>query len=249
MISLRESLMESCNPAMIQIADKLSGKKLSQYESLFGFGSKTNIDLPGEENGLIQSEDMSVVDAATNSFGQNLNVSMIQMASAFSSLVNGGNYYKPHVIKRIEKSTGEVVKSMDAVLVRQTVTSATSALIRSYLRSVVDDGTAGKAGVTGYDIGGKTGTAQKQPREDRKWVSSFIGCAPTADPQLVIYTVIDEPYGTSGTTNGSSDATILTHNILEEVLPYMNIYKDLQDKPIDTDKVEEETPVETPVTN
>lgn len=246
-IDLRHSLMLSCNPAMMQIAEKLGGEKLSKYESLFGFGSKTNIDLPGEEYGLIKDEDMSEVDAATNSFGQNLNVTMVQMASAFSSLVNGGNYYQPHMIKRIEKSTGEVVKNIEPVVVRQTVTADTSELIRDFLRSVVDEGTASKAGVTGYDIGGKTGTAQKQPREERKWVSSFIGCAPTKNPQVVIYTVVDEPYQTSGTTNGSSDSLNLSHEILKEILPYLNIYKDSQAQD-NTSDVDVEGAVDVPST-
>lgn len=151
--------MQSCNPAMMDIAARLGGVKFAQYQRLFGFGSKTGIDLPSEENGIIKKSDMSETDVATNAFGQNINVTMIQMGAAFSSLINGGNYYQPHIVKRIEKDTGEVVKTFEPTLVRQTVTASTSQLLRKYLKSTVDDGLAKKAGVTGYSIGGKTGTA------------------------------------------------------------------------------------------
>ena len=171
-VTVKEGLIQSCNPTMMQIAAKLGGVKIAKYEALFGFGNRTGIDLPGEEAGLTIGEKMKVIDAACNSFGQNINVNMVQMAAAFSSLVNGGNYYQPHIVKRIEKSTGEVVKTIEPNLVRQTVTSETSQLLRTYLRAGVDEGLARKSGVAGYAIGGKTGTAQKQPREDKKWVVS-----------------------------------------------------------------------------
>ena len=130
-ISIEQALMQSCNPAMMQIAARLGNVR-------FAFGSKTGIDLPGEEEGLTKSSTMSDTDLATNSFGQNVNVNMIQMAAAFSSLINGGNYYQPHIVKRIEKPSGEVVKSFDATLVKQTVTSSTSQYLKRYLKSTVD---------------------------------------------------------------------------------------------------------------
>lgn len=173
---------------------------------------------------------------------------MVQMAAAFSSLVNGGNYYQPHIVKRIEKSTGEVVKTIEPNLVRQTVTSETSQLLRTYLRAGVDEGLARKSGVAGYAIGGKTGTAQKQPREDKKWVVSYIGCAPTDDPQLVLYTVIDEPFETNGTSGSSLDALNLSRSIYEEALPYLNIYKDIKAEPVDTTNSAVESTVELPDT-
>ena len=247
-VTLKDGLIQSCNPTMMQIAAKLGGQKMAQYQTLLGFGSKTGIDLPGEEAGLTIGEDMSVLDAACNSFGQNINVNMVQMAAAFSSIINGGNYYQPHIVKRIETSTGEVVKTIEPTLVRQTVTAETSQLLRTYLRAGVDEGLARKSGVTGYAIGGKTGTAQKQPREDKKWVVSYIGCAPTDDPQLVLYTVIDEPYETNGTSGSSLDALNLSRSIYEEVLPYLNIYKDTQAEPEDTSDSPVETTVELPDT-
>lgn len=247
-VTVKEGLIQSCNPTMMQIAAKLGGVKIAKYEALFGFGNRTGIDLPGEEAGLTIGEKMTVIDAACNSFGQNINVNMVQMAAAFSSLVNGGNYYQPHIVKRIEKSTGEVVKTIEPNLVRQTVTSETSQLLRTYLRAGVDEGLARKSGVAGYAIGGKTGTAQKQPREDKKWVVSYIGCAPTDDPQLVLYTVIDEPFETNGTSGSSLDALNLSRSIYEEVLPYLNIYKDIKAEPVDTTNSAVESTVELPDT-
>ena len=247
-VTVKEGLIQSCNPTMMQIAAKLGGVKIAKYEALFGFGNRTGIDLPGEEAGLTIGEKMKVIDAACNSFGQNINVNMVQMAAAFSSLVNGGNYYQPHIVKRIEKSTGEVVKTIEPNLVRQTVTSETSQLLRTYLRAGVDEGLARKSGVAGYAIGGKTGTAQKQPREDKKWVVSYIGCAPTDDPQLVLYTVIDEPFETNGTSGSSLDALNLSRSIYEEALPYLNIYKDIKAEPVDTTNSAVESTVELPDT-
>lgn len=247
-ITLEQSLMESCNPAMMQIAAKLGGPKFAQYSSLLGFGSKTGIDLPGEEAGLTKDENMSDADLACNSFGQNMNVNMVQMASAFSSLINGGNYYQPHIVKRIEKQSGEVVKNNSANLVRQTVTASTSNSLKQYLKATVDSGLAQKAGVTGYSIAGKTGTAQKQPRDEKKWIISFLGFAPADDPQFVIYVTIDEPDGTNGTSGSSADVLQLTHDIMTDLLPYMNVYKDVQAEPVDTSGSPVEGTVEIPVT-
>lgn len=248
-ISLEEALMQSCNPAMMQIAAKLGGVKLAQYQRIFGFGSKTGIDLPAEENGIVKKADMSETDAATNSFGQNINVTMIQMGAAFCSVINGGNYYQPHIVKRIEKASGEVVKTFEPTLVRQTVTNSTSQLLRKYLKATVDEGLAQKAGVTGYAIGGKTGTAQKGKRDDLKWIISFIGFAPVENPQFMIYVVIDEPYETTGTSGTSSDALLLSHDILQELLPYMNVFKDAEAEPVDTSNSSDESTVNIGIEN
>lgn len=245
-ISLEQSLMQSCNPAMIQISAKLGAKKWCVYQTLYGFGAKTGIDLPREEAGVVSNSDMLPVDLACNSFGQTINVNMVQMAAAFSSIINGGNYYQPHVVKRIEKDTGEVVKNIEPLLIKQTVTENTSSLLRKYLKSTVDEGLAQKVSVTGYSIGGKTGTAQKYPRDDLKWLVSFIGCAPSQDPQVVLYVVIDEPYETTGTEGTTSDAQVLSKNIFEELLPYLNIFKDINAEEVDTSNSPDEGMVAVP---
>ena len=203
-ISLEQGLMQSCNPTMMQIAARLGGVKFAQYQRLFGFGSKTGIDLPAEENGIIKKSDMSETDVATNAFGQNINVTMIQMGAAFCSLINGGNYYQPHIVKRIEKASGEVVKNYEPTLVRQTVTSSTSKLLRRYLKSTVDDGLAKKASVTGYSIGGKTGTAQKKQKVNGtlvEYTNGFmIAYAPADNPQIAIAVAIENTKSSSTVT-------------------------------------------------
>lgn len=225
-LTLKQSLAESCNPALMQIGAKIGAAKFAKYEKLFGFGSKTGIDLPGEEHGLIKPANMSALDLACVAFGQNLNVTAVQLTAAYASLINGGNYYQPHVVKRIEKSSGEVVKNIEPTLVRQTITAETSERMREYIRSVVVDGTAGPVRIAGYDIGGKTGTAQKQPRDDKKYIVSFIGAVPMDKPQYLVYVIVNEPYGTTGVSGVTEDARSLFRGILEELLPYMGVYKD-----------------------
>ena len=146
---------------------------------------------------------------------------MIQLASAFSSIINGGYYYEPHVVKQIVKSNGSIVKNVEAAPVKQTVTKATSDYIKTGLRGCVDYGTGKSAAVPGYLISGKTGTAQKSPRKDKKYLLSFIGFAPYDDPEVVCYVVMDNPSDDSSTVTGS-----LFSAIMSEVLPYLNVAQD-----------------------
>lgn len=234
-ITLEQSIMESCNPAMIQIAAKLGTTRFGQYQRMFGFGSATGIDLPGEAEGILHPLDtLTDLDAACNSFGQNLNVNMVQMMSAYCSVINDGMYYQPHIVKRIESANGEIVSSNAATLVKQTITASTSKYLRRYLKSTVESGTASAAGVTGYSVAGKTGTAEKGVRNEQRWIISFIGHAPADDPKFAIYVLIDEPDGTTGTSGSSADVLTLTHNILTDLLPYMNVYKDAEGEEVDT---------------
>ena len=250
-LTLSQALENSCNPYMINIAIKLGNVRFAQYEKMFGFGAKTGVDLPGEATGIMYDENkITTIDAATNSFGQNVNVNMVQMLSAYSSLINDGKYYQPHIVKRIESANGEVVKENSPVLVRQTVTASTSKYLRKYLENTVELGTAHKAYIEGYSIAGKTGTAQKIPRADLKWVISFIGHAPADDPKFAIYIVLDEPDGTTGTSGSTSDALILAKDIMTELLPYMNVYKDTDEPYVDPGNAPEESGVsDVPVTS
>ncbi len=224
-INLGQAIMLSCNDAMMQIAD-LEGKNLFyQYERLFGLGQKTGIDLPGEEAGLIISaDDLGETQLATSSFGQSTSVPMIQIAAAFSSIVNGGYYYQPHVMEEIVNENGATVKNNDKTLVRRTVSEDTSKLLQKYLYQTVEAGTATGAKVKGYSIGGKTGTAQKLPRGTDARVVSFIGCSPALNPEMVIYVAIDEPQNFEKQTSGI--ATAFAGEILNEILPVLGIYPD-----------------------
>lgn len=225
--TVREALMDSCNDALMQMSYKIGKENFLEYQSNFGFGQKTGIDLPGEANTstLVYTEDtIKKIDLATNAFGQSYNCTMIQMASAFCSLVNGGTYYQPHLVTKITDASGNTVLTIEPKAVKQTVSESTSDKIRNYLYDVVSKGTAGTAKVDGYSMGGKTGTAQKIPRKDRKYLVSFMGFAPYDNPQLVIYCVVNEP--NVADQSHSYFAQNIVREILEEVLPYMNIYPD-----------------------
>lgn len=225
--SVRKALMDSCNDAIMQMGYKIGKENFTEYQGVFGFGQKTGIDLPGETNtsALVRTVDkMTPIDLATNAFGQNYNCTMIQMAAGFSSLINGGDYYQPHLVTKVMDSSGNTISTVEPKLVKQTVSESTSAQIKDYLYDVVSKGTGGTAKVDGYSMGGKTGTAQKQPRGNKQYLVSFIGFAPYDNPQMMIYCIVDEPNAKDEAH--SYFAQNIVREIMEEVLPYMNIYPD-----------------------
>lgn len=222
-LDLRHSLMESCNSALMEIGLKLGRGKFSKYNKLYGFGQRTGVDLPGETSGLIHTkEELNPVELATSSFGQTQTVTMVQMLSGFCSLVNGGNYYQPHIVKEIQNSKGDVVETVDSVVVKKTTSEDTSKSLRSYLKSTVENGTAKPAKVKGYSIGGKTGTAEKRPVSKKKYLVSFIGCTPAEDPEVAIYVIVDEPHVKDQAH--STYATEFANQILKKVLPFLGQY-------------------------
>lgn len=228
--TIEQAIMNSCNDALMQIADTIGKDEFSKYQQIFNFGLKTNIDLPGEArtDSLVKgAADMGSADLATYSFGQNFNVTMIQLASGFSSIINGGNYYQPHLVKKIVDDNGNTVETIEPVLMKQTISKQTSDTVKGYLYNTVSTGTAKSAKVEGYSMGGKTGTAEKYPRKNGKYLVSFIGFAPVEDPQVLVYVVINEPNVENQAQ--SSLATNLAKDIFTELFPYMNIYKDEED--------------------
>jgi len=225
--TLEKSLMDSCNDALMQMSYIIEKDTFTEYQSIFGFGQKTGIDLPGEANTstlVYSAEDMKTIDLATNSFGQNYNSTMIQVASAFSSLVNGGTYYQPYLVSKIVAADGGTISVTEPTVLKQTVSESTSDILRSYMYNTVTSGTGTTAKVDGYSLGGKTGTAEKQPRNQGNYLVSFIGFAPYENPELVIYCIVDEP--NTADQPHSYYAQNIVREILEEVLPYMNIYPD-----------------------
>ena len=224
-LNTAQGLMYSCNCAMMDIAAKLGKESFSEFQTIFGFGRQTGIDLPGETAGLVYDADsMGTVDLATNSFGQNFNVNMIQQVSAFASLINGGNYYQPHVVKQILSSDGQVIKTIEPTLVRRTVSTSTSEFIKDALFETVENGTAKTAIISGYSVLGKTGTAEKQPREDHKYLVSFIGAAPADDPEILIYVIVDNPTVDYEIEDVSAKLAIaIEKNIMEAIIPYINL--------------------------
>lgn len=224
--TLKQVLENSCNVGMMHIADTLGAEDFCRYQHIFGFGEYTGIDLPGEgdtSNLLYTADNMQPIDLGTNAFGQNFNVSMTQLAAGFCSLINGGNYYEPYLVKEIRNAQGDVVETKTPVLARKTVSQETCEILKDYMLGVVEEGSGKSAQVEGYAIGGKTGTAEKLPRSQGKNLNSFIGYAPQENPEVMIYVVVDEP--NLAQQAASYLATRLSADIMKEAFPYMNITK------------------------
>ena len=225
-LGLKEAIAHSCNVALMEIGAAIGPQEFSKYQHIFGFGEYTGIDLPGEgstANMLFDPDKMVSTDLATNAFGQNFNVTMVQLAAGFCSLINGGNYYEPHVVKQIKDANGNVVENIDPVLVKKTISEETSKTIREYMYETVKTGSGKNAQVEGYDIGGKTGTAEKHPRSEGKNLVSFISYAPQENPEIMVYVVIDEPNVSNQANSGL--AVSLSQKIMAEAFPYLNITK------------------------
>ena len=209
--NLTQVMENSCNVALMQIGLAIGPEEFCKYQS--------------EAVGILQSPDgMIKTDLATNSFGQNFNVTMLQLATGFCSLINGGDYYEPHLVKAIQDENGNVIQTIDPVLEKKTISKETSDKLKSYMYSVVQNGSGRYTQVEGYDIGGKTGTAEKLPRGENKNVVSFIGYAPQENPEIMIYVVIDEPNAPDQSAT-SSLISQLASDIMAEAFPYLNITK------------------------
>lgn len=230
LVTVQDSIAWSCNVALMKIAANLGKEEFAEFQKNFNFGLKTNIDLAGESrtaNLLFPVEEMKPADLATNSFGQNFNVTMIQMITGYCSLINGGYYYEPHIVNKITNSNGDVVENIEPRVLKQTVSESTSELIRQYTRAVVmEEGGSRRTGKTarpaGYAIGGKTGTAETLPRDNGQYVVSFIGHAPADDPEIAIYVVVDR--ANAPAQDDAKFATGIVRNVLTEILPYLNIF-------------------------
>ena len=225
-LTLSGALEQSCNVALMNIGSAMGSGTLAEYLSNFNIGLKTNIDLAGEartDTLVFDPDNMGSADLAISTFGQGYNVTMIQMASAFCSVVNGGYYYQPHVVKEIRNADGSVAEKITPRVLKQTISESTSDRMKGYLFNVCDIGTGKTAVPAGYLIGGKTGTAEMYPRGTGNYVVSFIGFAPVDDPQVVVYVVIDRP--NVDHQPHSSFAQEICKNIMTELLPYMQIFR------------------------
>lgn len=224
-ITIPSAIEQSCNVAMMYIGQAIGADIFTKFQTQFGFGLKTNIDLAGEARteGLTYTADqMGSTELATNTFGQGFNVDMIEMITAFCSLINGGKFYEPHVVSKIVNSSGATVENIEPRVLRETVSESTSEKIIEYCNLVVsgDNGTGKTARPAGYMIGGKTGTAQTLPRGNGEYVVSFMGYAPADDPEIAIYVVVDRPNVES--QDNAKYATTIVKKILTEALPYLN---------------------------
>ncbi|MCM1569286.1 MAG: penicillin-binding transpeptidase domain-containing protein [Roseburia sp.] len=265
-VSLEMAVAQSCNVALMKIGQIMGRDIFCDFQRDFNFGLKTNVDLAGEARtaSLIkEAQDMDAADLATYTFGQNFNVTMIQMISGFCSLINGGYYYEPHIVDKITNSSGAVVKSIEPRVLKQTVSGTTSEYIREFCTTVVTEGTGKTARPAGYMIGGKTGTAQTLPRGNKEYVVSFMGFAPADNPQIAVYVVVDRANATP--QDDAKYATGIVRDILTEALPYLNIFmteelsdaelKELEERALantleygrqEEEEPEEEEPEDTP---
>ena len=223
--TLGEVIANSCNDGMMQIGAKMGSEQFIKAQSLFNFGARTGIDLPNEGTGIIHTKDtMGETELATSAFGQGYTCTMIQEINALCSVINGGYYYQPHLVTKIKDANGGIVKTFSPTLLKQTISSNISADIRSYMELSVKEGTSHYSKVQGYSSGGKTGTAEKFPRGNGKYLVSFIGFAPVEEPEIVIYVVVDEPNVEDQAT--SRYPQYIAQGILSELLPYLNIAPD-----------------------
>ena len=213
-----QGVMNSCNPMFMELGARLGATNFKKYYNAFGLSEKTGFTIPGESSGTFH-ETLGVVDLATSSFGQTFTVTPLQMISAVSSVINGGNLMKPYIIKSYTDSSGKVIENFEPEIVRNVVSEKVSAQMREILEQVVANGTGKGAYVNGFRIGGKTGTSEKLPRGSGKYVASFVGFAPADDPQIVCLLMIDEPM--AGATGGGAVAAPAVGKIIRDVLPYL----------------------------
>ena len=227
--NLTEAMIRSCNPAFIKIGQLLGVEKFSKYFEAFGFTEKTGIDLPGEADSLyVKESDMGIVELSSSAFGQTTKVTPIQMVTAAAAVVNGGKLVTPYVVDKIIDSDGNVVKSAQTVVRRQVISEETSATMRKILEDVVTANGGGNAYMSGYRIGGKSGTSEKiddynsGKTPELRYVATFCAIVPIDDPEYVMLVVCDEP--TSGYIYGSAIAAPVVSAVFKEGLEYMGMY-------------------------
>ncbi len=218
------AVAQSCNVALMDMVSVIGKDTFLKFQPVFNLGLKTNIDLSGEARTaalVFNNNNLGDTELATASFGQGFNVTMIQMCAGYAALVNGGYYYEPHVVSKVLSPSGTVVQNIEPRMVKQVISSSTSDMIIKYCNAVVTDGTGWRAKPAGYAIGGKTGTAETLPRGNGEYVVSFISHAPADNPEIICYVVIDRP--NVSVQEDAKYATIVSKQILTELLPYLGI--------------------------
>ena len=220
--SLRQALMNSCNPVFIGLGQKIGVEKYYEYLERFGFLRKTGIDLPGEAGSIfLKKEKVGPVELATISFGQRFEVTPIQMITMVSTIANNGKYVYPRLVKKIQDAETEEIEEIEPKFGEQVISKETAKNVLSMMTSVVSEGTGKNARVQGYNIGGKTGTSEDGVNTG-KYVTSFIGVAPTDDPELTILVTLYNPTGEGGHQGGGVAAPV-AGKILSEVISYLEI--------------------------
>lgn len=236
-----EVLSNSCNVGMIKITKKMGSEIFAKYQSDFGFGEVTGIDLPGEasaENLVYSAEDLNETELATSSMGQGFNGTIIQSINAFASVINGGNLMKPYIVSEVVSADNELKYKGEPQLIRKTISKDTSDYLRTEMQKIVDDGTGKSAKINGYSIGGKTGTAEQGIRSENKRTLSFVAYFPVEDPEYIVMSVLHLPKVEG--FGGGSAAAPMTREIIEKIIEFKEIL------PNDVEEVDTNKGIEVP---
>lgn len=227
-----QGVQNSCNPVFMELGLRVGAEKFAEYFKAFGLTQKTNIELIGESNSIFYKNKMSEVDIATSSFGQGFSITPIQLITAVSAVINGGNLMKPQIVKEIRSDEG-VVKSYQPEVVNRVISEETSKTMREILESVVSspNGSGKNAYIKGYRIGGKTGTSEKGRNNDKR-IASFIGFAPADNPQIVCLVMMDEPQ--VAVRYGGTIAAPVVGSIIEETLEYLGVERQYTEDELNT---------------
>lgn len=222
-----QAMTNSCNPAFVDIGQKLGAELFCQYFNAYGLNKKTGIDLPGEVSSIyIGIENMGKVELASSSFGQTNKITPIEMITAYAAVVNGGNLVTPYVVNKIIDVNGNIVKTFEPQIKRQVISEETSKIMRDTLETVVNVNGGSNAYIKGYQIGGKSGTSQKIDQDittgRKDYVSSYVGFAPADDPEIIMLVMVDEPTG--GKYYGSLVAAPVVSAVFKEALPYLGYF-------------------------
>lgn len=221
-LSFAQGFENSCNPVFMNLGARVGSSKFIEYFKKFGFMSSTGFDLPGEASGAFHAADkFKDVEIATSAFGQSFNVTPLQLITAYSAITNGGQMVRPHIAKELVDDNGNVIRKFETEIIRRVMSKETADTIRDILQGVVDNGTSKNAFIRGYRLAGKTGTSEKLPRGNGKYVASFVGFAPANDPEIIGLVMLDEPMGSSHM--GGAIAAPTFKKIFDEVLRYMDI--------------------------
>ena len=237
-VNAKAILAQSCNVGIIQIAQKLGAEKIYKYQMEFGFGQNTGIDLPGEANASNLLHSLSGIgptELATISFGQTFNSTTIQVLTAFSAIINGGNIMKPYVVSQVVAPNGDIAYENKPEVVRQVISKETSDYLRIALKATVEEGTGKKIQIPGYSIGCKTGTAEQGSRDrDDLWTLTHMAYFPAENPKYIVLTVIHLP---EGYVDGLQSTAPMTKSLMEKIIKYKNLEP--------TEQTSEKTPLTT----
>ena len=221
-VSFAEGFENSCNPVFMNLGARVGAERFIKYYKKFGFMDTTGFDLPGEATGSFHSASrFNDVEIATSSFGQTFIITPLQLITAYTAITNGGVMVRPHIAKELVDDDGNVIKKFETEIIRQAISKETADTIRDILEGVVENGTSKNAFIRGYRLAGKTGTSEKFPRGNGKYVASFVGFAPANDPEIIGLIMLDEPMGESHM--GGAIAAPTFKKIFDEVLRYMDI--------------------------